>query len=124
MASSQHLIIQAYQGIVLAKITTQRLLDPPMVNGIHADLLAQLDRHPRISLVIDLSEVRYLASAMIGKLVSVQKRITQLKGRLVVTGIRPEIKPILAAIQFEKLVEVHADAESAILKFRRTPMRG
>ncbi len=122
MANSQHLTVHVYQGVVLVQITMQRLLDPLVINAIHADLIALTDRHPRISLIIDLSEVRYLASAAVGKLIATHKRVASLKGRMAVAGIRPEVKPILSAIQFEKVVHTAPDAESVILLYRRTPL--
>jgi STAS domain len=82
------LMVQRYDNIVLAKVMKERLLDPPSISSLAEALNAECDRTARISLVIDMSDVGYLSSAMIGKLVAVHKAAKLGKGRVAIAGLK------------------------------------
>ena len=122
MAANPSLLIQTYDGIILAEVLAERVLDAPVINAIGADLLAQMDRHARPSLVLDIGKVGYISSAMIGKLVAVSKRITAHRGRMAICGAKPTLMPIFKMVQLDKLVPFHPEAEKILLEWRRKPL--
>ena len=119
---SEFLNVQAYENIVLAKITKERLLDAPVIAALGADLLALVDRYPRISLVLDISDVAYLSSAFIGKLVALFKAITAVKGRMAVAGAKPSLMPLFQVTRLDKVIQFEAEVEKAILYYKRKPL--
>ena len=116
------LMTQAYDNIVLAKVMRERLLDAPAIASLSEDLMKLLDRYPRISLVLDLSDVGYLSSAMLGKLVALLKGVKAGKGRMAIAGVRPALKPLFTVTQLDKLMEFYPDAEQALLLYKRKPL--
>ena len=119
---SEHLNVQAYDNIVLAKITKERLLDAPVIAALGQDLLALVDRYPKISLVLDISDVGYLSSAFIGKLVALFKAITAVKGRMTVAGARPSLMPLFQVTRLDKVIHFEAETEKAIMSYKRKPL--
>jgi anti-sigma B factor antagonist len=116
------LMVQRYENIVLAKVMKERLLDPPTMTSLGEALIAECDRTARISLVIDLAEVGYLSSAMIGKLVAVHKAAKLGKGRVAIAGLKPALLQMFKVTQLDKLFEFAPDAEQVINAFRRKPL--
>ena len=120
--ASEHLDIQAYENLVLAKITKERLLEAPVIAMLGDDLLKLVDRYPRISLILDLSDVGYLSSAFIGKLVALFKVLTAAKGRMTVAGVRPSLMPLFQVTRLDKIIPFEPVVEKAIQLYKRKPI--
>jgi anti-anti-sigma factor len=117
------LIVQRYDNLVLAKVTKERLLDPASITSLSDALIAEVNRSAmRPSIVLDLAEVGYLSSAMIGKLVAVLKAVKAVKGRMALAGVKPSIMPLFKITQLDKLFDFSEDAEQLILAYRRKPL--
>ena len=119
---SGHLIIQAYDRIVLVQVAKDRVLDTPVINAIGAELTSLLDRHAKPSIVLDLAPVAYLSSAMVGKLIAFYKGVTAAKGRLAIAGVRPELMPLFKITQIDRLIRFYPDAQQVILEYKRKPL--
>ncbi len=117
--ASEYLDIQAYDNIVLAKITKERLLEAPVIAALGDDLLKLVDRYPRLSLILDLSDVGYLSSAFIGKLVALFKVLTAAKGRMTVAGVRPTLMPLFQVTRLDKIITFEPVVEKAIQLYKR-----
>jgi anti-sigma B factor antagonist len=116
------LMVQRYDKIVLAKVMKERLLDAANITSLGEALIAECDRTAKISLVIDLAEVGYLSSAMIGKLVAVHKAAKISKGRVAIAGLKPALLQMFKVTQLDKLFEFAPDAEQVIMAYRRKPL--
>ncbi len=119
---SGHLIIQAYDRIVLVQVTKDRLLDLPVITAIGAELTDLLERHAKPSIVLDLSQVGYLSSAMVGKLIAFYKGVVAAKGRLAVAGVKADLMPLFKITQVDKLIRFYPDAQQVILEYKRKPL--
>ena len=120
--ASGHLIIQAYDRIVLVQVTKERLLDMVVINAIGAELTSLLDRYAKPSIVLDLAPVGYMSSAMVGKLIAFYKGVVGAKGRLAIAGVRPELMPLFKITQIDKLIRFYPEAQQVILEFKRKPL--
>jgi len=119
---SGHLIIQSYDGIVLVHVNKDRLLDAPVITAISAELMALLDRYPKPSIVLDMSSVAYLSSAMVGKLIALYKGVIGAKGRMAIAGVRPDLMALFKITQIDKLIRFYPDAQQVILEYKRKPL--
>ncbi len=120
--ASGHLIIQAYDRIVLVQVTKDRLLDMPVINAIGAELTGLLDRHAKPSIVLDLALVSYMSSAMVGKLIAFYKGVAGAKGRLAIAGVRADLMPLFKITQIDKLIRFYPEAQQVILEYKRKPL--
>jgi anti-anti-sigma factor len=121
--SCDFLIVQRYDNIVLAKVSKERLLDPASITSLSDALIAEVNRCAmRPSIILDMADVGYLSSAMIGKLVAVLKAVKVSKGRMALAGVKSSIMPLFKITQLDKLFEFSDDAEQLILAYRRKPL--
>ena len=116
------LTVQAYDQIVLARVEKERLLDARDITALAEELTKLLDRHPRISLVLDLEAVSAMSSAALGKLVALHKAVTGFKGRMVLAGVKPSIMPLFTVTKLDKLLSFSPTAQEAILFYKRKPL--
>jgi len=120
--ASEFLDIQAYDSIVLAKITKERLLEAPVIALLGDDLLKLVDRYPRLSLILDLSDVGYLSSAFIGKLIALFKALSAAKGRMTIAGVKPSLMPLFQVTRLDKIMTFEPVVEKAIQFYKRKPI--
>jgi anti-sigma B factor antagonist len=116
------LIVEAYDNVVLAKVEKDRLLDVANIAALSDALTALLDRYPRISLILDMSSVSYLSSAMLGTLVSLHKGVKGGKGRMAVAGVKESLMPLFKITKLDKLFDIFKDAQEPLLLYRRKPL--
>lgn len=120
--AADFLTVHTYDSIVVAVVGKDRLTDVASINALDVDIQAQLDRHPRISLLIDLSQVTAMSSQMLGKLVAYHKVIKKGKGRFVVAGSGPAIAPLFKVTKLNKVLDLQADAQKVIMLWKRKPL--
>lgn len=119
---SGHLIIQSYDRIVLVGFAKDRLLEPPVIVAISAELMALLDRYPKPSIVLDMAQVAYMSSAMVGKIIALYKGVGAAKGRMAIAGVRADLMPLFKITQIDKLIRFYPDAQQVILEYKRKPL--
>ncbi|NRA38004.1 MAG: STAS domain-containing protein [Planctomycetes bacterium] len=115
-------LINTYQNIVLLKVDKDRLLEITVINSLAEAMMHQLDLHPRISLVVELSSVTHMSSAMLGKFVALQKAIKKGKGRLALTNMAPSIFEIFKMTKLNKLFDIKDTAEEVVNFYKRKPL--
>lgn len=114
--------INTYHKIVLATITKDRLTDPASIAAVSADLDYELDKHPKISLVLDMSQVTAMSSQMLGRLVALHKLVKSGKGRMVLCGVSKALMPLFTVTKLHKLFDFEDEAQKAILFYQRKPL--
>lgn len=120
--SCDFLIVTAYDNVVLARVEKDRLLDAQAITALSGDLMQLLERHPKISLVLDCEAIQALSSAMLGKLVAIQKQVKAYKGRMVLAGVNAKIKPLFQVTKLDKVLDFAASAQEAIMLYKRKPL--
>jgi anti-sigma B factor antagonist len=105
-------------------VTLIRFLDRQLVWGVDLDVLWQ-DLFPVIEarnwnrLVLDFSSVNFLASAALGKLVALRKKVTAKHGMLKLCCLCPDVLEVFTVTKLDGLFEIEqteADALAALAK--------
>lgn len=93
------------------------ILDSTKIERIKADLEALVDRlgHPKI--VLSFDGVTHLASAMLGVLMSVNKKITSMKGELRLTHLSPMIAEVIKITNLDRVLRIYPTTDKALEKF-------
>jgi len=78
--------------------------------------LSLFDRpeHQRRSIVLDFSRIDFLSSAALGKLMSLDRRLSAYGDRVILCSIRPEIREVFAITKLDKLFTVVDSLEEAL----------
>ena len=114
--------IQNYQKNVLAVITKDRLTDAGSINAVAEDLDFELEKFPKISLIIDCSAIAAMSSLMLGKLVALHKKVKKGKGRMCLTGIDKKLMPLFTVTKLHKVFDFADDAQQVLLLYQRKPL--
>ena len=97
-------------------VTTVRLLScRPYSVGELVELTNEwnsiADRADCQTLLVDCSNVQLLSSEMLSKLILLQRRLKLKKARLLLSGLRTEVREILSWTRLDRFFEIYEDEE-------------
>lgn len=81
---------------------------------IAQELVRLIDEAGSRTVLVNLSNVEYLSNAAMGVLLSFQKRLQSLRGRLHLCGLRAEVYDNVASRRLDRVFEIHGDEDSAL----------
>jgi len=105
-------------GTTWVRLRGPRITDQVYINELGDELVALLESGAQRDLLIDLEEVEFLSSAMLGKLIRLFKRAAQVGGRVRLCSIRPSIREVFEITQLHKVFEIYPDADEALGRHR------
>ncbi|MBW3538832.1 MAG: STAS domain-containing protein [Planctomycetes bacterium] len=119
MSSGGHrrLDIEEVGDVTVARFIDKKILDETNIQIIGNQLFGLVDEDKRGKIVLDFSNVEYLSSAALGKLITMDKKVKAAKGKLRLCSIRPDIYEVFAITKLNKLFDIHENQEKALEGF-------
>lgn len=105
--------VEQVRGVTVVKFTRRDILDTLMIEALGASLYSLADA-PGCRILVSFRGVRRLASAHLGKLVSLFKRVKALRGRLAFCEIDPNIYEVFQLFGFPRLVRIYQSENDAL----------
>lgn len=90
-ASKTGLLISQQRDVTVVGFRSASILDASAVEAVAAELGALVDQRHLRWIVLDFSQVRFLASQMIGAVVGLHKKADEAGGRVVLCGLTPNL---------------------------------
>jgi anti-sigma B factor antagonist len=116
-SGNRRLDIEDVGDITIAKFIDRKILDENNIQIIGNQLFGMIDEEGRNKIVLDFSNVEYLSSAALGKLITMEKKVKAAKGKLRLCCIRPEIYEVFAITKLNRLFKIYEDQERALEGF-------
>ena len=118
MSSSEekksHLRLVLHGDFVVVSILVERLLDEAIIQLIGDELFDLVDRKGRKQLILNFASVKYLSSGALGKFISLNKKIKENAGRLVLCSIGKDIYEVFKITKLNKFFEIAGDDLEAL----------
>ncbi len=104
-------------NIRVVKFEDRKIIEELMINQIGERLseLADAEDNPRI--LLDFDHVEHLSSAALGMLITLNKKLSERNGRLVLVNIRPQIYEVFKITRLNKLFNIQKNRDDAIKAF-------
>jgi len=106
--------IEEVGDVTVVRFVDKRILDETNIQVIGTQLFGLVDEDGRRKIVLDFSNVEYLSSAALGKLITLDKKVKASKGKLRLCGIRPEIHEVFTITRLHKVFNIFDDQEKAL----------
>jgi len=81
------------------------------IRELIAELNSVVDAADCRTLFMDCSNVKVLSSEMLSKLILLQRRLKEKEGKLILCGIRGEVREVLSWTKLDQFFEIEKDAE-------------
>ena len=115
---STEIVMTPIQDVMVVNFRATSILESTAVQAVARDLYALVDQQACRKIVLDFSPVRMLSSQMIGVLINLHKKSQDIKGRVVLCGLRPDLSKIFKITNLDKVLTFADNEEQARAKFR------
>lgn len=120
MAGSSQLLIHPIKDVTIVNFRDASILDALQVQQIGEELYQLVDAKARRKLVLDFTEVKFLSSSALGVLITLRKKAEDIKGEILLCGIRPELRKVFTITNLDKLFRFYDTEEKALNAFGLT----
>jgi anti-sigma B factor antagonist len=110
----QRLRVEQVADVSVVYFLDKRILDEPTIQVIAEQLSSLVDQGGRRKLLLNFTNVEYLSSAALGKLINLHNKLHAQQGQLAMCNIFPQILEVFAVTKFDKIFKVFPDEEAAM----------
>jgi anti-sigma B factor antagonist len=103
--------------ITVVNFLDKKILDEQNIQIIGEELFRLVDDQGHRKLLLNFGNVEYLSSAALGKLITLNKKLQQNGGRLVLCNIRPEIHEVFEITKLDKFFKIAKEEQAALQAF-------
>jgi anti-anti-sigma factor len=96
---------------------TVSMFDVDKVNDVGHELMDLVDSKRFAKLLLNLSNARFMSSAMLANLVKLNRRVLEMKGQIRLCCLRPPIIEAFKVSHFDRIFGIDADEATALKKF-------
>lgn len=106
--------VEEFDGVAVMTITDKKVLDEIDVQIVSNQLFKLVEEDGKDRLVIDFRNVEIISQALLGKLITLDKKVKKAKGKLRFCTIRPDIYEVFVITKLNKLFAIDNDLEEAL----------
>ena len=113
----RRLEVEDYGDITVVNFIDRKILDEQNIQKIGEDLFSLVDELGRKKILLNFSNVEYLSSAALGKFITLNKKVQQAGGKLVMCNINPDILEVFEITRLDRLFNIQRDEQTALQAF-------
>ncbi len=110
---SGRLDVMEDRDIIVAKFVDKMIMNEPLVTEVGNDLFNLADVHKYLKIVVDMGNVEYLSSPAMGKIITLNKKMEALGGKLVLCNIQPKVLKVMRQTGLAEFFDLAVDELAA-----------
>ena len=100
-----------------------RIVDEPNIQALGSELVNLIDDAEENKLLLNFSNVKFMASAMIGKIILLHKKCKQLKIDMRLCDVADDISEVFRLMKLDKILDIQPDEKTALESFQQYKKR-
>jgi anti-sigma B factor antagonist len=117
MAGHRRIEVAQMGEVTVVRFVDRKILDEANIQELGTEMFKLVEQEKRKNLLLNFSNVEFLSSAALGKLITLDKKVKANGGRLKLSNIRPEIYEVFAITKLNKLFDIKDDEADALAAF-------
>jgi anti-anti-sigma factor len=118
MADYQYITYKNVDGVAVVNfLETVAMFDTDKVKDVGNELMDLVDSRRFAKLLLNLSNARFVSSAMLAHLVKLNRRVQEMKGQIGLCCLRPVIMDAFKVSSFDRIFGIDPDEATALKKF-------
>lgn len=113
----RRLEVEDIGDITVVNFVDKRILDDQTIQIIGEQLFSLVDELGRRKILLNFSNVEFLSSAALGKLITLNKKLQSASGKLVLSNIDKQIFEVFVITRLDKLFVIHPDEQTGLQAF-------
>jgi anti-sigma B factor antagonist len=103
--------------VTVVNFLDRKILDEQNIQRIGDQLFGLVDNDGARKVLLNFSNVEYLSSAALGKLITLNKKLQAAGGRLILCNIDPQIYEVFEITKLDKFFKIHKEEQAALQAF-------
>lgn len=103
--------------VSIVNFVDRKILDEANIQELGRELFHLVEEEQRKKLLLNFTNVEFLSSAALGKLITLDKKVKKVGGQLKLSNIRPEIYEVFAITRLNRLFDIKDDESDALAAF-------
>src|SRR5271168_1265015 len=116
-ARRRRLEVEHIGDVTVVNFVDRKILDEQNIQIIGEQLFSLVDNEGCRKVLLNFQNVEYLSSAALGKLITLNKKMQQAGGKLVLCNIDPQIYEVFEITRLDKLFKIKKDEQEALQAF-------
>ena len=116
MADSR-LDISQNGDVTIARFLDKKILDQSSIQELGNELFALVEEAKKEKLLLDFSDVEFLSSAALNKLIVLDRKMKASGGKLKFANLRPETHEVFMITRLNQLFDIQKDEAEALASF-------
>jgi anti-sigma B factor antagonist len=100
--------------VTVARLTDHRIIDTSVIEELGSELFDLAERKGNAAIVLNFSQVEFLSSATLNKLVRMNEKVKSTGGRLRLCGIRPVLLEPFTIAGLDRRLEIKSTQDEAL----------
>ena len=117
-STKRWLQVEPVGDVSVVTFTQADIVDLETIRIMGEQLLGMADEGRRI--LLNMSRVQRLSTALVGKVVALQNRLTALGGQLAICQVAPHLREALELFKLPRLVPIYSEEQEALEQMERT----
>jgi anti-sigma B factor antagonist len=117
MATHRRIDVSKIGDVSVVRFVDKKILDEANIQELGLELFGLVEQDNRKAILLNFTNVEFLSSAALGKLITLDRKIKSNKGRLKLCSIRPEILEVFQITKLNKVFDIRKDESEAIAAF-------
>ena len=110
----RRLEVEDIGDVTVVNFTDKKILDEQNIQIIGEQLFGLVDQDGRRKLLLNFGNVEYLSSAALGKLITLNKKLQAVGGRLILCNIDPQIYEVFEITKLDKFFKIVLSITEAV----------
>lgn len=116
---SSHVKIKRSGDVSVVQFADRKILEELSIHEIGEELRALVGSEPRMKLLLDFGDVDHLASAALGMLITLHKKVQEQNGSLKLANINRQIFQVFKITRLNKVFDIYDTADQAMQSFEQ-----
>jgi anti-anti-sigma factor len=121
MSANDLIRIEEQDGVHIARLTSQALLDPVEIDSVESEILALVRREEAPRVVIALEPVEHVSSLMISTLIKVRNEVEAQKGAVCLAALPARLRALFDVVKIGDVFEIFGTTEEAVQALKPGP---
>lgn len=117
MSTHRRINVAKIGDVTVVKFLDKKILDEANIQELGLELFSLIEHDNRKSILLNFSDVEFLSSAALGKLITLDRKVKASKGCLKMSNIRPEIFEVFQITKLNKVFDIRNDESEAVAAF-------
>jgi len=117
MPDYRHIEVNEVGDVTVVRFRDRKLIEDIRIQELGQELFGLVDSEQRDKLLLNFSQVEFLSSSALGKLITLDKKTKNIQGEMKLSNIRPEIYEVFTITKLDRLFDIRDDEADALAAF-------